>query len=93
MSDDTQDHRREREHPGGDEYRRPMGAGKECPRCGEPMDDVRKTCLNCGYEFAEDDYENPDAGTEFRAGVAVDEEGKEIGNWDPEKVEEDGSDA
>jgi uncharacterized OB-fold protein len=64
--------------------KRPTGQGRECPECGEPMDDVRKTCMNCGHEFADDDYENPEAGTEFRAGAAVTDEGEEISDWDPE---------
>jgi uncharacterized OB-fold protein len=60
------------------------GRGKDCPQCGEPLDDVRKTCANCGYELKEEDYADPEAGTEFRAGSAVDEEGREVEDWDPD---------
>ncbi|MGH2821310.1 MAG: zinc-ribbon domain-containing protein [Actinomycetota bacterium] len=69
---------------GGEGNERHAGAGKRCPECGEPIDDVRKTCLGCGRELSSDDYENPGAGTEFRAGAAVDEEGNEVVDWDPE---------
>ena len=50
---------------------------KKCPECGEPIDNVRVTCSNCGYEYQKEDYEDTEAGTEFTAGSAVDEEGNE----------------
>lgn len=53
-------------------------AGKTCPECGEPVDDVRVTCPKCGREYTKDDYSDPDAGKEFVAGTAVDDEGNEI---------------
>ena len=51
---------------------------KKCPECGEPVDNLRKTCIKCGYEYSDDDYDDKDAGTEFRAGTGVDDEGNEI---------------
>jgi predicted RNA-binding Zn-ribbon protein involved in translation (DUF1610 family) len=51
---------------------------KKCPECGEPVIDVRATCPNCGYEYKEDDFSDKDAGQEFVAGSAVDDEGNEI---------------
>ena len=51
---------------------------KECPECGEPIIEVRASCPNCGYEYKDDDYSDEDAGSEFVAGSAVDDEGNEI---------------
>lgn len=51
---------------------------KTCPECGTPVDDVRATCRNCGYEYQESDYANPEAGSELITGSAVDDEGNEI---------------
>lgn len=51
---------------------------KECPECGEPVIDVRANCPNCGYEYKDDDYADKEAGSEFVAGSAVDDEGNEI---------------
>ncbi|MDQ3958185.1 MAG: hypothetical protein M3273_07695 [Actinomycetota bacterium] len=50
----------------------------KCPECGEPVDNLRKTCIKCGHEYSADEYDDTDAGTEFRAGSAVDDEGNEI---------------
>lgn len=50
---------------------------KECPECGEPIIDVRANCPNCGYEYKDSDYEDKEAGSEFLAGSAVDDEGNE----------------
>jgi hypothetical protein len=54
----------------------------KCPECDEPIDNLRAACPNCGYEYTDDDYDDKDAGSEFRAGSEVDEE--ELG----EKVKE-----
>lgn len=50
---------------------------KECPECGEPIIDVRANCPNCGYEYKDSDYGDKEAGSEFVAGSAVDDEGNE----------------
>ena len=49
-----------------------------CPECGAEIDDVRVTCSNCGYRYQESDYGDTDAGNEFQAGSALDEEGNEL---------------
>lgn len=49
----------------------------ECPDCGAPIDNVRVTCPNCGRQYEKDDYSDTEAGNEFRAGSALDDEGKE----------------
>ena len=46
---------------------------KKCPECDEPIDNLRAACPNCGYEYTDDDYDDKDAGSEFRAGSEVDE--------------------
>ncbi|MDQ3939885.1 MAG: zinc-ribbon domain-containing protein [Actinomycetota bacterium] len=51
---------------------------KKCPECGEPIIDVRASCPNCGYDYSKEDYTDEEAGSEFVAGSAVDEEGKEL---------------
>ncbi|MEA2498331.1 MAG: hypothetical protein QOH26_736 [Actinomycetota bacterium] len=50
----------------------------ECPDCGAPIDNVRVTCPNCGRQYEKDDYSDTEAGNEFRAGTAIDDEGKEL---------------
>ena len=49
----------------------------ECPDCGAPIDNVRVTCPNCGRQYEKDDYSDTEEGNEFRAGSALDDEGKE----------------
>lgn len=61
----------------------------ECPECGEPVDNLRKTCIKCGYEYGKDDYDDTEAGNELRAGAALDDEGNEI--TDEEALDEDTS--
>jgi hypothetical protein len=51
---------------------------KKCPECDEPIIDVRSSCPNCGYEYQESDYSDKEAGSEFVAGSAIDDEGNEI---------------
>ena len=68
---------------------------KECPECGEPINNVRANCPNCGYEYQESDYEDEEAGSEFVAGSAVDDEGNEVpdhetGGGDVEDSDGDG---
>lgn len=58
---------------------------KKCPECGAPVDDVRATCINCGYEYSDEDHEDDEAGNEFMAGTQVDDEGNEI----PQDPDED----
>ncbi len=63
----------------------------ECPECGEPVDNLRKTCIKCGYEYGSDDYDDTEAGNELRAGTALDDEGNEI--TDEEELEDEQSEA
>jgi rubredoxin len=53
-----------------------------CPECGEPVHNLRMTCPMCGHEYKDKEYDDDDAGTEFRAGAEIDE--GEVG----EKVKE-----
>ena len=72
---------------------------KKCPECDEPIIDVRATCPNCGYEYKDEDYNDEDAGKEFVAGSAIDEEGNEMpddesgGGGEDTAGEEDADDA
>lgn len=50
----------------------------ECPECGEPVNEVRANCPNCGYAYKDSDYTDKEAGSEFISGTAVDDEGNEI---------------
>jgi len=63
----------------------------KCPECGEPVIEVRANCPNCGYEYKESDYSDQEAGSEFVAGTAVDDEGNEDPD-DPIGAGEDGDD-
>jgi hypothetical protein len=49
-----------------------------CSECGDPVDNLRKTCPNCGHEYSEDELDDDQAGNEFKAGAALDDEGNEI---------------
>ena len=51
---------------------------KKCPECDEPIDNVRVTCPNCGYEYKDEDYDDKEAGKDFVAGTHVDDEGNEL---------------
>ena len=62
---------------------------KTCPECGTPIDDVRATCINCGYEYKDEDHEDAEAGNEFMAGSQIDDEGNEI----PEDPDEEGDES
>lgn len=79
----------------GDENKRPddtLAENKKCPECGEPVDDVRATCINCGYEYKEEDHEDSDAGAEFVTGSQIDEQGNELPDEEPPAEPEDSSD-
>lgn len=56
----------------------------KCPECGEPVHNLRMACPMCGHEYEDKEYDDDDAGTEFRAGSEIDE--SELG----EKVKEGG---
>ena len=56
---------------------------KECPECGAPIENLRANCPKCGYEYQEDDYDEPDAGEEFVAGSNVGDEGEEVTDEGP----------
>ena len=71
---------------GSDENNRPddtLASEKKCPECGEPVDDVRATCINCGYEYKEEDHEDLEAGSEFVAGSQIDDDGNELPDEEP----------
>lgn len=67
---------------------------KECPECGAPVENLRATCPNCGHEYSDKDYDQPDAGAEFIAGSEIDDSGEEIidesGKVESERKEEEG---
>ena len=44
-----------------------------CPECGEPVHNLRMTCPMCGHEYKDKEYDDDEAGTEFRAGSEIDE--------------------
>ncbi len=70
----------------GDENNRPddtVAESKKCPECGAPVDDVRATCMNCGYEYKEEDHEDTEAGAEFVTGSQIDDEGNELPDEEP----------
>ncbi len=58
---------------------------KKCPECGAPVDDVRATCMDCGYEYKDEDHEDLNAGGDFVAGSQIDEEGNEMPDQKPEE--------
>ena len=64
---------------------------KECPECGEPINNVRANCPNCGYEYQDSDYDDQEAGAEFVSGSAVDDEGNEIPDDETGGADEDDS--
>lgn len=55
-----------------------ISTSKTCPECGAPIENLRKTCSNCNYEYQESDYDDKDAGSEFITGSEIDDEGNEI---------------
>ena len=55
-----------------------LADNKKCPECGAPVDDVRATCIDCGYEYKDEDHEDPDASHDFVSGSQVDDEGNEL---------------
>lgn len=88
----TDEPRGESDNGGEEEDKRPddtLADSKTCPECGAPVDDVRATCINCGYEYGEGDHEDTEAGNEFLSGSQVDDEGNELPDQEP--PEEDSS--
>ena len=55
-----------------------LSESSTCAECGKPVDNLRKTCPHCGHEYADDELDDHEAGNEFKAGAALDDEGKEI---------------
>lgn len=55
-----------------------LADNKKCPECGAPVDDVRATCIDCGYEYKDEDHEDAEAGQDFVSGSQVDDEGNEL---------------
>ncbi len=55
-----------------------ISTSKKCPECGAPVENLRKTCSKCGYEYKASDYDDTDAGSEFITGSEIDEQGNEI---------------
>lgn len=79
-SDDKSDEARS---PADDEARQELidehlSDSATCSECGKPVDNLRKTCPQCGHEYGDDEIDDTDAGNEFKAGAALDEEGREI---------------
>jgi ribosomal protein S27AE len=56
---------------------------KECPECGAPIENLRASCPKCGYDYKDDDYDEPEAGNEFVAGSNVTDEGEEVTDKGP----------
>jgi len=54
-----------------------------CPECNEPIDDLRATCANCGYEYKDEDYADPEKGNEFLSGSNMTDDGEEITDEGP----------
>lgn len=89
--EDTQQQTEAQEDGGPDrseetENKRPddtLADSKKCPECGEPVDDVRATCISCGYEYKDEDHEDPEAGSEFVTGSQIDDEGNELPDEEP----------
>lgn len=69
-----------------------LAGEKTCPECGTPVDDVRATCINCGYEYSDEDHENPEAGNEFLSGSQVDDEGNELPDEEPDEEPDENND-
>lgn len=55
-----------------------LSESSKCAECGEPVDNLRKTCPHCGHEYEADEQDDDEAGNEFKAGLALDEDGNEI---------------
>ncbi|MDP9067611.1 MAG: zinc ribbon domain-containing protein [Actinomycetota bacterium] len=87
MDDDEQRPQPEEQDDTTDgENKRPddtLAQDKTCPECGAPVDDVRASCMNCGYEYKDEDHENMEAGNEFMSGSQIDEGGNELPDEEP----------
>jgi ribosomal protein S27AE len=53
-----------------------ISTDKQCPECGEPIHNLRAACPKCGYEYQKDDYDDTEAGSEFRTGSEIDDSEK-----------------
>ena len=67
----------------GEQNEPTKGSGSTCPQCNEPVDDLRATCANCGYEYKDEDYGDPEKGNEFLSGTNIDDDGEEITDEGP----------
>ena len=84
--DDTQTDKssdEELDSPANDEERNDLlkehlSESSKCSECGDPVDNLRKTCPNCGHEYSDDERDDNEAGNEFKAGAALDDDGNEI---------------
>jgi hypothetical protein len=81
--ENEQESKQDQTAPGDDSAEETKSSDKECPECGEPIDNLRATCANCGYEYQEGDYDDPEAGNEYLSGSNVDDEGEEITDEGP----------
>ena len=87
VSDETDQNEQEGQSEGDSEEKRrdtdTQSSDKKCPECGEPIDNLRASCIECGYEYKKDDYDDTEAGNEFLVGSNVDDEGEEITDEGP----------
>ena len=82
MADQTKEKEEQSEQTKG-EKSETKGKGNTCPECNEPIDDLRATCANCGYEYKDEDYDDPEQGNEVLSGSNIDDEGNEITDEGP----------
>jgi ribosomal protein L32 len=83
MAEQTKQHDQKTDQARSESKTESKGAANKCPECGEPVEDLRATCANCGYEYKDEDYADPEAGNEFLAGSNIDDEGEEITDKGP----------
>jgi len=55
-----------------------ISSSKKCPGCGAPIENLRASCPNCGYDYKPEDYDDTEAGNEFLTGSELDDRGNEI---------------
>ena len=84
---ETKQRTEEQDSPANDEERdqlrkEHLSESSECAECGDPVDNLRKTCPNCGHEYSDDELDDDQAGNEFKAGAALDDDGNEITDED-----------
>ena len=87
VSDDTERNEQDGQSEGesGEKRRESdtQSSDKKCPECDAPIDNLRASCIECGYEYKKDDYDDPEAGNEYLAGSNIDDEGEEITDEGP----------